>query len=126
MAAIRRAPRAPSKPRSKIKAPLHQRILGRGAVELDAVQDQRIELEQAYSLDLIEYDDYLLCHDALNLREEKAKETLLKATGKFVKPEKRVDIKARKVRRSQTKDWKVKLILVLCFLIYIKFFHLNA
>ena len=121
MAAIRRAPKPPQvKPKAKVKAPLHQRILGRGAVEIDSVDDLRLELERALTLDLIEYDTYLDCHEALDIREAKAKTAIAKATGRYVKPEKVVDIKARHVIRKPWKPWQVKILIVLGVLFFIK------
>ncbi|QXV71823.1 hypothetical protein psageK4_169 [Pseudomonas phage psageK4] len=125
MAGIRRAPKAPPKPKRVVKAPLHQRILGRAAVEVDTIDDLRLELDKALELDLIEYDTFLDCHEALDLRESKAKEAILKATGRYVKPDKKVDIQARRVRQSRPKAlslWQKKLIFVVCFLIFIKVF----
>lgn len=122
MAAIRRAPKPPPKPRTPVKAPLHQRILGKAAVEVDTLADLRLELEKAYELDLIEYDSYLDCQEALDIRESKAKEAILKATGRYVKPEKRVDIKVRRVRHYRPKHYtlKVKIFWLICFLIFLK------
>lgn len=128
MAGIRRAPqpRTPLKPKVKVLPPLHQRILGKGAVEVDTIDDLRIELERALSLDLIEYDTYLDCHEALDIREAKAKHAILKATGRYVKPDKRVDIKVRPIPHKPMARWKVKLLWVACFVILIKFFGFKA
>lgn len=128
MAGLRRAPqpRGPVKPKIKVLPPLHQRILGKGAVEVDTIDDLRIELERALSLDLIEYDCYLDCHEALDIREAKAKTAILKATGRYVKPDKTVDIKVRPVVTKPMARWKVKLLCVACFLIFIKFFGFKA
>lgn len=124
MAAIRRAPRPPTPKAKPVKvlAPLHQRILGRGAVEIDSVDDLRLELEKALTLDLIEYDTYLDCHEALDIREAKAKTAILKATGRYVKPDKVVDIKVRRVvvRHKPWKPWQFKLMVVFCLLFFIK------
>ncbi|QNN99936.1 hypothetical protein phiPsa267_167 [Pseudomonas phage phiPsa267] len=125
MAGLRRPPKAPSKPKAKARPPIHQRILGRSQVEIDNLDDLELELEKAYSLDLLEYDTYLDCWEALNLRREKANIGLAKATGKYVKPDKKVDIQARRVRQSRPKAlslWQKKLIFVVCFLIFIKVF----
>ncbi|UAW53632.1 hypothetical protein QGX15_gp063 [Pseudomonas phage psageK4e] len=125
MAGLRRPPKAPSKPKAKARPPIHQRILGRSQVEIDTLDDLELELEKAYSLDLIEYDTYLDCWEALNLRREKANIGLAKATGKYVKPDKKVDIQARRVRQSRPKAlslWQKKLIFVVCFLVFIKVF----
>lgn len=122
MAGIRRAPQPKGKPKVKPLPPLHQRILGRGAVEVDTIDDLRIELEQALSLDLMEYDTYLDCHEALDVREQKAKAAILKATGRYVKPEKVVEIKVRPVVHKPMARWKVKLLYVACFIILLKFF----
>lgn len=125
MAGLRRPPKAPSKPKAKARPPIHQRILGRSQVEIDNLDDLELELEKAYSLDLLEYDTYLDCWEALNLRREKANIGLAKATGKYVKPDKKVDIQARRVRQSRPKQlslWQKKLIFVVCFLIFIKVF----
>lgn len=107
MAGIRRAPKAPpAKPKAKPAIPLHQQILGKGAVEFDTVEDLRHKLELWYASDAIEYDDYLRCHDALDIRESKAKEALDKATGRYVKPNKKVDIEIEKVRQSPLNDFE--------------------
>ncbi|AHJ87421.1 hypothetical protein phiPsa374_160 [Pseudomonas phage phiPsa374] len=125
MAGLRRPPKAPSKPKAKARPPIHQRILGRSQVEIDNLDDLELELEKAYNLDLLEYDTYLDCWEALNLRREKANIGLAKATGKYVKPDKKVDIQVRRVRQSRPKAlslWQKKLIFVVCFLIFIKVF----
>lgn len=125
MAALRRAPAAPSKPKAKARPPIHQRILGRSQVEIDTLDDLELELERAYGLDLMEYDTYLDCCEALQIRRAKAKEGLDKATGRYVKPEKGVDIKARAVRQSRPKElalWQKKLIFLVCLVIFLKFF----
>lgn len=101
-------------------APLHRRILGRGATELDTIDDLRLELEKAHKLDLIEYDTYLDCHEALDIREAKAKEALAKATGRYIKPVKTTNInlvQRRHLKHSGLKRWQVKLLCVLAFLI---------
>lgn len=129
MAGLRRAPQPKAslaKPKVKVRPPLHQRILGKGAVEVDTIDDLRIELERALSLDLIEYDTYLDCHEALDIREAKAKTAILKATGRYVKPEKVIEIKVRPVVSKPWPRWKVKLLWVACFLILIKFFSFKA
>lgn len=123
MARIRRAPRIVRKLKSvKQKAPLHQRILGKGAVEIDNIDDYRIELEKAYDLHLIEYDVYLDCHEALDIREEKAKIAIQKACGRYVKPQKVIDIPVRVVRRSHSKPWapwQIKLMIgIVVFFLY--------
>lgn len=103
----------------KPPVPLHRRILGRGAFELDAVDDMRLELEKAYDLDLIEYDTYLDCHEALDIREAKAKIALDKATGRYVKPDRVIPVKVvhKQSRPTKLKRWQVKLLCVLAFLI---------
>lgn len=119
MARLRRAPR----PVVRVKvvkpvAPLHRRILGRGASELDTIDDLRLELETALRYDTIEYDTYLDCHEALDIREAKAKEAIAKATGRYVKPDKKVDIKVeRRPPPKPLKRWQVKLMCVAIFLI---------
>lgn len=109
----------------KPPVPLHRRILGRGAVELDKIDDLRLELEKALTLDQIEYDTYLDCHEALDLREAKAKDDLAKATGRYVKPNKKVDINVRVSHKQQAppkpmRPWQVKLLCVIVFLIFWK------
>lgn len=122
MARLRRAPR----PEVRVKVvkppiPLHRRILGRGATEIDLICDLRADLEKAYELDQMEYDTYLDCHEALNVREAKAKEALDKATGRYVKPDKATTINLkRRMSRKPThgyKRWHIKLFCVLGFLI---------
>lgn len=119
MARLRRAP----KPVVKVKVikppvPLHRRILGRGATELDEIVDLRADLEKAYSLDQMEYDTYLDCHEALDIREIKAKEAIEKATGRYTKPEKTTTINLpHKYKRHRYKRWQIKLFLVFCFLV---------
>ncbi|WYN04980.1 hypothetical protein ISREJYDI_CDS0015 [Pseudomonas phage UNO-G1W1] len=122
MAGIRRPPKAPSKPKAKARPPIHQRILGRAAVEVDTLADLELELEKALELDLIEYDTYLDCKEALQIRQAKAKEGLDKATGRYVKPDKKVDIHARSVRRCPLTLNQKKVIFVVLFLIFLKFF----
>lgn len=122
MAGIRRSPNAPSKPKAKARPPIHQRILGRAAVEVDTLADLELELEKALELDLIEYDTYLDCKEALQIRQAKAKEGLDKATGRYVKPDKKVDIHARSVRVSPLTLNQKKVIFVVLFLIFLKFF----
>lgn len=117
MAGIRRPPRVPSDVKPKPPIPLHRRILGRGACELDIVADLKLELEKAYELDQIEYDTYLECHEALDVREAKALIELEKATGRYVKPEKNIPIKVKPVNRKKHKTWHIKLLFVFCFLI---------
>lgn len=128
MAGIRRAPqpKAQPKPKVKVKPPLHQRILGKGAVEVDTIDDLRIELERALSLDMIEYDTYLDCHEALDIREARAKTAMLKATGRYVKPDKTVEIKARTVQAKPWPKWKVKLIYVVAAIILFKFLGIKG
>lgn len=121
MARLRRAPR----PEVRVKVvkppvPLHRRILGRGATEIDLIYDLRRDLEKAYELDQMEYDTYLDCHEALNVREAKAKEALDKATGRYVKPDKTttINLKRRMSRKPHGyKRWHIKLFFVLGFLI---------
>jgi hypothetical protein len=122
MAGIRRPPKAPSKPKAKARPPIHQRILGRAAVEVDTLADLELELEKALELDLIEYDTYLDCKEALQIRQAKAKEGLDKATGRYVKPDKKVDIHERSVRRCPLTLNQKKVIFVVLFLIFLKFF----
>jgi hypothetical protein len=111
----------------KVVAPLHQRILGRGAVEIDNVDDYRLELERALSLDLIEYDTYLDCHEALDIREAKARTDLLKATGRYVKPDKATTIKVSRVQRKKPwTPWKQKLLIAVVVLFLIKIFSFKA
>lgn len=122
MARLRRAPR--QKPPQKVKAcmPLHQRILGKGQVELDTVEDLRYKLEQYKDNDAIEYDTYLQCHEALDIREAKAKESLAKATGRYSKPETVIDVKRQSHKHVKgLKRWQVKVLCVFVFLIVWKF-----
>uniref|UniRef100_A0AAU6VXX6 Uncharacterized protein n=2 Tax=unclassified bacterial viruses TaxID=12333 RepID=A0AAU6VXX6_9VIRU len=128
MAGLRRAekPKAPPRPKVKVKPPLHQRILGHGAVEVDTIEGLRIELERALSFDLIEYDTYLDCHEALDIREAKAKTALLKATGRYVKPEKTVTINVTRYTSKPMPRWKVKLICVVAAVIVFKFLGFKA
>lgn len=121
MAGIRRAPAPQAKAKPKPAIPLHQQILGKGAVEFDTVEDLRHKLELWYASDAIEYDDYLKCHDALDIREARAKEALDKATGRYVKPDKKVDIKVKEVRQSPPNanassfEWLQRIIFILGF-----------
>ena len=118
MAGIRRAPKAKGKP-VKRKAPIHQRILGRSQVEIDLLDDLDSELEKAYELDQIEYDDYLDCKQALELRREKANIGRLKAIGAYVKPETKIDVPVKVVRQSKIhldKVWVKIVVVVLMFL----------
>lgn len=128
MAGLRRAPKptGPVKPKVIVRPPLHQRILGKGAVEVDTIDDLRIELERALTLDLIEYDVYLDCHEALDIREAKAKTAILKATGRYVRPEKVVVIKVKPIPYKPWPRWKVKLLWVACFVVFIKLFGFKA
>lgn len=126
MAAIRRAPKPPPRKPVKIVKPIHQRILGRGAVEVDTLADLESELERALELDLIEWDNYLDCREALDIRKAKARTAIDKATGRYVKPDRVVNIRARPVgkgppRRHKTK-WHVKLLIVFCILLVWKVF----
>ncbi|WKV20537.1 hypothetical protein 16Q_144 [Pseudomonas phage 16Q] len=122
MGGIRRAPKdSPPKPKAKAVVPLHRRILGRGATEVDTIDDLRVELERAYELDQIEYDTYLDCHEALDVREAKARLELDKATGRYVKPNKVVDIKVKREVVKPWKPWQTKLFMVVCVLIFMKF-----
>jgi hypothetical protein len=99
-------------------APLHRRILGRGATEVDLIYDLRAELEKAYELDQMEYDTYLDCHEALDVREAKAKEALDKATGRYCKPPKVINVKRKmQYKPRRYKRWHIKLFCVLVFLI---------
>lgn len=104
--------------------PLHHRILGRGAAELDTIDDLRLELEHAFKIDTIEYDDYLKCHDALDLREAKARTALEKATGVWIKPRKeQASIRGKPPSEPiKWKPWQVKLFLVFLVLLYLKIF----
>jgi hypothetical protein len=120
MAAIRRPPRAPVKPRAKPVVPLHQRILGKHQVELDTVEDLRHKLELAYDADSIEYDSYLDCHEVLDNREAKALEGLAKSRGK--PPDKVVPIRVKVVETKPWKPWQVKLFMVVTFFVFFKFF----
>lgn len=125
MAAIRRPPPEPRptpKPK-KVKAPLHQRILGRGATELDTVEDLEHELEEALSLDLIEWEDYLDCREALDVRKFKAKEQIDKAIGRHIKQDKKVGFNGPMIKSPTKKlsNWQVKLICVAVFLLFWKF-----
>lgn len=105
------------------KAPLHQRILGKSQVELDLIVDLTEELEKSYSLDLIEYDDYLRCHDALAIRREKAKRALDKATGINLAVPATVEYRRSKGSQSQAwKPWQVKLMLIIIGIILFKLF----
>lgn len=121
MARIRRAP----KPAVRVKVikppvPLHRRILGRGATELDTIADLRSELEKAHDLDQMEYDTYLDCHEALDIREAKAKEALDKATGRYVKPSRTTTLHAKRAPPKKWKRWQLKLLCVIAFLIFWK------
>lgn len=125
MARLRREPKPEGKPPVKRKplAPLHQRILGKNQTELDTVEDLRYKLELAYNRDDMEFDTYSQCHDALDFREAKAKEGLLKATGRFIRPDKQTTIKVRHkpVKHHSHKSkhgysWRIKLLCVLAFL----------
>jgi hypothetical protein len=127
MAALRRAPKQRTVKVAVVKpvAPLHRRILGRGATELDTIDDLRLELEKAYSLDQIEYDTYLDCCEALDIREAKAKVGIQKATGRYVKPQKTIHIYTKAVKRSHVhkwKPWQVKAMLVFCAIVVFKIF----
>ena len=128
MAGLRRAPKEPQKGKPKVKPlpPLHQRILGKSGLELDTIHDLRIELESALEHDLVEYDDYLVYHETLDIREAKAKAAILKASGRYVKPDKTVEIRVRPVSHKPMARWKVKLLCVAAFLIFIKFFGFKA
>ena len=96
--------------------PLHQRILGRSQVELDDLEDLTAELEKAYTLDLIEYDQYLVCHDALTVRRERALVGVAKAAGYYVKPQAvKPQTKARPVQAHSSA--KVKFLCVVVFLV---------
>lgn len=104
----------------KPPVPLHRRILGRGATELDTIADLRLELEKAHDLDQMEYDTYLDCCEALDIREAKAKTALDKATGRYAKPDRATTINLK--RRPQKpiggyKRWHVKALCVIGFLI---------
>jgi hypothetical protein len=124
MAAIRRPPKAPPRPKRKVKAPLHQRILGRAQVELDTLEDLYRELEEAHNLDLIEYDTYLDCCEALDQRKAKATLELDKVTGRYVKPDKK-GIKETGKPKKRLSKFQEKLILVCAFLILLKIFTLR-
>lgn len=118
--------RRPPRPEVRVKVvkppvPLHRRILGRGATEIDTIDDLRVELEKAYSLDLIEYDTYLDCHEALDVRLSKAKADLDKATGRYVNPEKFTSINLKRRPQRKYQGWQVKFFCVVCFLIIWKF-----
>ncbi len=126
MAGIRRAPKPEAKPKVKPVVPLHRRILGRGAVEIDTIDDLRIELEKAYELDQMEYDTYLDCHEALDLREAKAKVALDKATGRYIKPSKSIDVPVKVVQRKPLKPWQIKCIMVIVVLLFFKISSLKA
>lgn len=121
MAGIRRAPKTKPTIKTKIVIPLHRRILGRGAAEIDAIDDLRAELEKAYDLDQMEYDTYLDCCEALDIREAKAKTAIAKAAGRYVKPEKVIDIPVTVVRRSKPwRPWQIKIMIVVFVLFLIK------
>lgn len=127
MAGIRRSPNpTPARPKPKAVVPLHRRILGRGATEVDTIDDLRVELERAYELDQIEYDTYLDCHEALDVREAKARLELDKATGRYVKPSKVVDVKVRREVVKPWKPWQTKLFMVFCVLIFMKFLAMRG
>lgn len=128
MAAIRRPEKAPVKPKPKPVryVPLHQQILGKNQIELDSVEDLRERLEVIYGRDEIEFDVYQACHDALDLREAKAKEGLLKATGRFVKPVKVVEIPVKRVEHKPWKTWQVKLFIVFCLFVFYKIMTFSA
>jgi len=108
------------------KAPLHQRILGKSQVELDLIVDLTDELEKAYSLDLIEYDDYLRCHDALTVRREKAKRALDKAIGiihaRPTTPTTTEHRRSKHYQRQAWQPWQVKLLFIVLVLISFKIF----
>lgn len=125
MAAIRRAPRVPPKPKLKALAPLHRRILGVGATELDTICDLRHELEKAHTLDLMEYDTYLNCCEALDVREAKAKVAIEKAVGRYTKPDKRVYIHTRPVARARPNGLSMfhkKVLFIVIAIIVLKMF----
>lgn len=126
MAGLRRPPQAKAKPIVKPKPPLHQRILGKGAVEVDTIDDLRLELERALSLDLIEYDTYLDCREALDIRKAKADTALLKAIGRYTKPDKTVHVSARRVTPKPMARWKVKLVYVVSAIIVFKILGFKA
>jgi hypothetical protein len=118
---MRRAPRPKPKPKAPTKAPIHQRIIGKWQIELDLLDDLETELEQSFKLDLIEYDDYLLCWQALEVRRQKANEGKLKAIGAYVKPDKKLDKQKENVRRCPKRppDWVIKLgLFILAFIFY--------
>lgn len=121
MARLRRAPRPVVKVKVvKPPVPLHRRILGRGAAELDEIADLEIELEKALELDTVEWDTYLDCKEALDIRKVKAKEALDKATGRYVKPDKTttINLKRRMYKRQpRFKRWHIKAMCIVCFLI---------
>ncbi|ATN92865.1 hypothetical protein QGX11_gp102 [Pseudomonas phage PPSC2] len=120
MAAIRRPPKVPVKPKAKPVVPLHQQILGKHQIELDNVEDLRYKLELAYDADSIEYDSYLECHDVLDARESKALEALEKSRGK--KLDKTIPVRVKVVQTKPWKPWQVKLFMVITFLIFFKVF----
>lgn len=123
MAAIRRAPKTPPKPKLKAIVPLHRRILGVGATELDTICDLRHELEKAHNLDLMEYDTYLDCCEALDIREAKARIAIQKATGCYVKPDKRVYTRSAPITRSRGLSmFQKKILVVVIALIVFKMF----
>jgi|SRR5437870_511015 len=124
MAALRRAPKTPNKPKLKAIVPLHRRILGVGATELDTIDDLRLELERAHGLDLMEFDTYLDCCEALDIREAKARIAIQKAVGSYVKPDKKVYIKTKTVvRRSHGLSmFQKKILVVVIALIVFKMF----
>lgn len=121
MARLRRAPRPVVKVKVvKPPVPLHRRILGRGATELDEIADLRIELEKVYGLDQIEGDTYIDCLEALDVREEKAKVALDKATGRYVKPQRSTTINLKRRmhhRPNRFKRWHIKAMCVLAFIV---------
>lgn len=101
--------------------PLHQRILGKSQEELDLIEDLTDELERAYSLDLIEYDDYLRCHDALAVRKAKAQRTLDKLTNSHNAPP-TVEYRRAKAKPRPLSPIQVKFLMLLTALIFFNLF----
>jgi len=107
----------------RTKEPLHQRILGKSQVEIDLVQDLTDELENAYTLDLIEHDDYLKCMQALESRRERAEKALNKALqSPSVVLYARVAPKGENAIASALDRYGMRLLMVLAVIMFFKSF----
>lgn len=103
-------------------APLHQRILGKSQVEIDLIDDLTDELEKAYSLDLIEYDQYLDCHAVLDMRRDKASKALARALGRAqVGAPPTVEYRQRRAPVRQGVPLSIKIGMMLCALLLFKY-----